>query len=169
MKFYTDIHPITGHRIQPGDGAYVRLDDLRYVEDSEEGTYIKRYQNVGDKPTTAVDASFRLRLQPRLFLARRTRNQFNAIRTQATEQTFRTQTTPAITPKPVDNKQNPFTWVFQRPENTNASMVNRGTGSRRRNITLPTSKSARFANPLRTCQSTSSCGNFPVTLGLVLR
>ncbi len=74
-EIYTDIHPLTGHRIQPGEGYYVRLDDLRYVEDPEEGTYIKIYQNVGDKPTTAVDAAFRLRIQPRLFLARRARNQ----------------------------------------------------------------------------------------------
>ena len=108
-EFYTDIHPLTGHRIQPGEGFYVRLDDLRYVEDTEEGTYIKRYQNVGDKPTTAVDAAFRLRLQPRLFFARRARKQFNAIRTQATEKTFRTPTTPVITAKPTGDKQNPFT------------------------------------------------------------
>lgn len=73
-EIYTDIHPLTGHRIQPGEGFYVRLDDLRYVEDPEEGTYIKIYQNVGDKPTTAVDAAFRLRFQPRQFFARRSRN-----------------------------------------------------------------------------------------------
>ncbi len=73
-EIYTDIHPLTGHRIQPGEGFYVRLDDLRYVEDSEEGTYIKVYQNVGDKPTTAVDAAFRLRFQPRQFFARQSRN-----------------------------------------------------------------------------------------------
>lgn len=73
-EIYTDIHPLTGHRIQPGEGFYVRLDDLRYVEDSEEGTYIKIYQNVGDKPTTAVDTAFRLRFQPRQFFARQSRN-----------------------------------------------------------------------------------------------
>ncbi len=73
-EIYTDIHPLTGHRIQPGEGFYVRLDDLRYVEDPEEGTYIKIYQNVGDKPTTAVDAAFRLRFQPRQFFARQSRN-----------------------------------------------------------------------------------------------
>ena len=70
-EIYTDIHPLTGNRIQPGEGYYVRLDDLRYVEDPEEGTYIKIYQNVGDRPTTAVDAAFRLRVQPRQFFARR--------------------------------------------------------------------------------------------------
>ncbi|MCG9127381.1 hypothetical protein JT359_07230 [Candidatus Poribacteria bacterium] len=111
-EFYTDIHPLTGHRIQPGEGFYVRLDDLRYVEDTQEGTYIKIYQNVGDKPTTAVDASFRLRLQPRLFLARRARNQINTIRTQSIEQNLRTPTTPANTPKQVDNKHNLFTWFL---------------------------------------------------------
>ena len=73
-EIYTDIHPLTGHRIQPGEGFYVRLDDLRYVEDPEEGTYIKIYQNVGDKPTTAVDAAFRLRFQPRQFFSRQSRN-----------------------------------------------------------------------------------------------
>ena len=73
-EIYTDIHPLTGHRIQPGEGFYVRLDDLRYVEDPEEGTYIKIYQNVGDKPTTAVDAALRLRFHPQQFFARRSRN-----------------------------------------------------------------------------------------------
>ncbi len=73
-EIYTDIHPLTGHRIQPGEGFYVRLDDLRYVEDPEEGTYIKVYQNIGDTPTTAVDAAFRLRFQPRQFFARRSRH-----------------------------------------------------------------------------------------------
>ena len=72
-EIYTDIHPHTGVLIQPGEGYYVKLDDLHYVEDPEEGTYIKIYQNVGDKPTTAVDAEFRIRFQPRQFFARRAR------------------------------------------------------------------------------------------------
>ena len=72
-EIYTDIHPHTGVLIQPGEGYYVKLDDLHYVEDPEEGTYIKIYQNVGDKPTTAVDAEFRMRFQPRQFFARRDR------------------------------------------------------------------------------------------------
>ena len=72
-EIYTDIHPHTGVLIQPGEGYYVKLDDLHYVEDPEEGTYIKIYQNVGDKPTTAVDAEFRMRFQPRQFFARRAR------------------------------------------------------------------------------------------------
>ncbi len=82
-EIYTDIHPHTGHRLQPGEGFYVRLDDLRYVEDAQEGTYIKIYQNVGDKPTTAVDAAFRLRLQPRQFFARRARSQRNSTATDS--------------------------------------------------------------------------------------
>ena len=72
-EVYTDIHPHTGVLLQPGEGYYVKLDDLHYVEDPEEGTYIKIYQNVGDKPTTAVDAEFRMRFQPRQFFARRAR------------------------------------------------------------------------------------------------
>ena len=72
-EIYTNIHPHTGVLLQPGEGYYVKLDDLHYVEDAEEGTYIKIYQNVGDKPTTAVDADFRVRLQPRQYFARRAR------------------------------------------------------------------------------------------------
>ena len=72
-EVYTDIHPHTGILLQPGEGYYVKLDDLHYVEDPEEGTYVKIYQNVGDKPTTAVDAEFRIRFQPRQFFARRAR------------------------------------------------------------------------------------------------
>ena len=68
-EVYTDIHPHTGVLLQPGEGYYVKLDDLHYVEDPEEGTYIKIYQNVGDKPTTAVDAEFRMRFQPRQFFS----------------------------------------------------------------------------------------------------
>lgn len=108
-EFYTDIHPLTGNRIQPGEGFYVRLDDLRYVEDLEEGTYIKRYQNVGDKPTTAVDAAFRLRLQPRHFFARRARNQLNSTKAQFAGQTLRTPNTPSDNRKPITDKPNPFT------------------------------------------------------------
>lgn len=70
-EIYTNIHPHTGHPIQPGEGYFVKLDDLHYVEDLEEGTYIKINQNVGDKPTIAVDAAFRFRFQPRQFFARR--------------------------------------------------------------------------------------------------
>ena len=72
-EVYTNIHPHTGLLLQPGEGYYVKLDDLHYVEDPEEGTYIKIYQNVGDKPTTAVDAEFRIRFQPRQYFARRAR------------------------------------------------------------------------------------------------
>ena len=74
-EIYTNIHPHTGVMLQPGEGYYVKLDDLHYVEDPEEGTYIKIYQNVGDKPTTAVDAEFRIRFQPRQYFARRARAQ----------------------------------------------------------------------------------------------
>ncbi len=76
-EIYTDTHPHTGHRLQPGEGAYVKLDELHYIEDFEEGTYIKIYQNIGDKPTTAIDAEFRCRFQPRQFLARRGHQQRN--------------------------------------------------------------------------------------------
>ena len=72
-EVYTNIHPHTGVPLRPGEGYFVKLDDLHYVEDPEEGTYIKFFQVVGDKPTTAVDAEFRLRFQPRQFFARRAR------------------------------------------------------------------------------------------------
>ena len=73
-EVYTNIHPHTGVLLQSGEGYYVKLDDLHYVEDPEEGTYIKIYQNVGDKPTTAVDAEFRVRFQPRQYFTRRARS-----------------------------------------------------------------------------------------------
>lgn len=111
-EIYTDIHPITGHRIQPGEGFYVRLDDLRYVEDAQEGTYIKIYQNVGDKPTTAVDASFRLRLQPRQFFARRSRSQRNLDRTGFSNRLSGTTTPPTENQKPEDESRKPFTWFL---------------------------------------------------------
>ena len=72
-EIYTDIHPHTGHKLLPGEGYFVKLDDLHYVEDPDEGTHILIYRPVGDKPTTAIDAAFRLRFQPRQFFARRLR------------------------------------------------------------------------------------------------
>ena len=103
-EIYTDIHPHTGFPIQPGEGYYVKLDDLHYVEDTEEGTYIKIYQNVGDKPTTAVDAEFRLRFQPRQFFARRAREQQRQQRsTMPTRDSLRP-TPPAL---PTTNRQQP--------------------------------------------------------------
>ena len=83
-EIYTNIHPHTGVLLQPGEGYYVKLDDLHYVEDPEEGTYIKIYQNVGDKPTTAVDADFRVRFQPRQYFARRARARQQARRGEVT-------------------------------------------------------------------------------------
>ena len=111
-EIYTDIHPLTEHRIQPGEGYYVRLDDLRYVEDPEEGTYIKIYQNVGDKPTTAVDAAFRLRLQPRQFFARRARNQRNSTRTDFMGRGNLSPPTNADNQKPTAKNRQPFTWFL---------------------------------------------------------
>ncbi len=108
-EIYTDIHPLTGHRIQPGEGFYVRLDDLRYVEDDKEGTYIKIYQNVGDKPTTAVDASLRLRLQPRQFFARRSRSQRNLGRTGFSNRLSSTTVLPTESQKPENESRKPFT------------------------------------------------------------
>ena len=111
-EIYTDIHPLTGHRIQPGEGYYVRLDDLRYVEDPEEGTYIKIYQNVGDKPTTAVDAAFRLRLQPRQFFARRARSQRQSTASGFVNRSSNAFATPAESNKPKTESQKPFTWFL---------------------------------------------------------
>ncbi len=109
-EVYTNIHPFTEQRIQPGEGFYVKLDDLRYVEDSEEGTYIKIYQNVGDKPTTAVDAAFRLRLQPRQFFVRRARNQQS--RTDFIGRGSRSSLTTADSHKPKVESPKPLTWFL---------------------------------------------------------
>ena len=97
-EVYTDIHPHTGIPLLPGEGYYVKLDDLHYVEDPEEGTYIKIYQNVGDKPTTAVDAEFRLRFQPRQFFTRRAREQQNQRRNA-------TQNRDSLRPTPQSSRQ----------------------------------------------------------------
>ncbi len=116
-EIYTDIHPHTGHRLQPGEGAYVKLDDLHYVEDFEEGTYIKIYQNVGDKPTTAIDAEFRFRFQPRQFFARRARAWVNqaSLSTRDAAPLLRTQTVPNASINRVDttpNQRNSVEWLL---------------------------------------------------------
>ena len=72
-EIYSNINPFTGREIEPGEGFYVKIDELHYREDSEEGNYIKIIQNVDDKPVSAIDAKMRLRFRPRQFFSRRRR------------------------------------------------------------------------------------------------
>ena len=73
-EIFTNINPFTGREIQPGEGHYVKIDDLHYREDFEEGDYIKFIQNVEDKPVSAIDMKLSLRFQPRRFTSRRRSN-----------------------------------------------------------------------------------------------
>ena len=70
-EIFTNINPYTGREIQPGEGHYVKIDDLHYREDFEEGDYIKFIQNVDDKPVSAIDMKLSLRFQPRRLTSRR--------------------------------------------------------------------------------------------------
>lgn len=73
-EIYSNINPFTGREIEPGEGFYVKIDDLHYREDSEEGNYIKTIHNVDDKPVSAIDAKLRLRFRPRHIFSRRRRS-----------------------------------------------------------------------------------------------
>ena len=70
-EIFTNINPFTGREIKRGEGHYVKIDDLHYREDFEEGDYIKFIQNVNDKPVSAIDMKLSLRFQPRRFTSRR--------------------------------------------------------------------------------------------------
>ena len=70
-EIFTNINPFTGREIKPGEGHYVKIDDLHYREDFEEGDYIKFIQNVDDKPVSAIDMKLSLRVQPRRLTSRR--------------------------------------------------------------------------------------------------
>ena len=70
-EIYSNINPFTGREIQPGDGLYVKIDNLHYREDVEEGNYIRLIQNVDDKPVCAIDVKLRLRFRPRQFFSHR--------------------------------------------------------------------------------------------------
>ena len=70
-EIFTNINPFTGREIKPGEGHYVKIDDLHYREDFEEGDYIKFIQNIDDKPVSAIDMKLSLRFQPRRFTSRR--------------------------------------------------------------------------------------------------
>ena len=70
-EIFTNINPFTGREIKPGEGHYVKIDDLHYREDFEEGDYIKFIQNVEDKPVSAIDMKLSLRFQPRRLTSRR--------------------------------------------------------------------------------------------------
>ncbi|MDE0504849.1 MAG: hypothetical protein OXI86_12280, partial [Candidatus Poribacteria bacterium] len=72
-EIYTDINPFTGRKIEPGEGFFVKIDELHYREDSEEGNYIKIIQNVDDRPVSAINAKLRLRFRPRQIFSRRRR------------------------------------------------------------------------------------------------
>ena len=72
-EIFTNINPFTGQEIKPGEGHYVRIDDLHYREDLGEGDYIKIIQNVDDKPVSAIDVKFRMNFQPRRLTSRRRR------------------------------------------------------------------------------------------------
>lgn len=118
-EVYTNIHPHTGHPIQPGEGYFVKLDDLHYAEDLEQGTYIKIYQNVGDKPTTAVDAEFRFRFQPRQYFARHPRSrQQQQNRSTMTRDSLRpappasSQAHPAKNRRQAKSTMSTFTWLL---------------------------------------------------------
>ena len=73
-EIFTNFNPFTGREIKPGEGHYVKIDDLHYREDFEEGDYIKFIQNVEDKPVSAIDMKLSLRFQPRRFTSRRRSN-----------------------------------------------------------------------------------------------
>ncbi len=70
-EIFTNINPFTGREIKPGEGHYVKIDDLHYREDFEDGDYIKFIQNVDDKPVSAIDMKLSLRFQPRRLTSRR--------------------------------------------------------------------------------------------------
>ena len=69
-EIYTNINPYNGREIHPGEGHYVKIDDLHYREDYEKGDYIKYIQNVSDKPVSAIDAKIQIRLRPRQWKAK---------------------------------------------------------------------------------------------------
>ena len=69
-EIFTNINPFTGREIKPGEGHYVKINDLHYREDFEEGDYIKFIQNVDDKPVSAIDMKLSLRFQPRRLVSR---------------------------------------------------------------------------------------------------
>lgn len=51
-------------QLQPGQGSFVKVDEFHYVEDLDEGDYVRVVRTVGDTPVTAVEAQFRARLDP---------------------------------------------------------------------------------------------------------
>ena len=79
-EIYTSFNPFTGQEIKPGEGHYVKIDDLHYQEDFEDGNYIKFIQNVDDKPVSAIDAKLQLRFLPRRLISRRRRTRTSATR-----------------------------------------------------------------------------------------
>jgi hypothetical protein len=70
-EIYTNVVLIDDAAVQlkPGQGAYVKIDEFHYVEDPNEGEYVRIWRTVGDTPVTALEAQFRVRLDPSRFLS----------------------------------------------------------------------------------------------------
>jgi hypothetical protein len=52
-------------KVPKGQGNYVKIDEYHYREDYVDGEYIKLIRTVGDFPVASVEASMRMRVQPR--------------------------------------------------------------------------------------------------------
>ena len=70
-EIYTNVVLIddTAVQLKPGQGAFVQIDEFHFVEDPNEGEYVRIWRTVGDTPVTALEAQFRVRLDPSRFLA----------------------------------------------------------------------------------------------------
>ncbi|MBT3269898.1 hypothetical protein HN371_22315 [Candidatus Poribacteria bacterium] len=70
-EIYTNVVLIDEAAVQlkPGQGAYVKIDEFHYVEDRDEGEYVRVIRTVGDTPVTALEGQFRARIDPSRLLA----------------------------------------------------------------------------------------------------
>lgn len=70
-EIFTNVIVVDGVPVvlRKGQGTHVKVDDLHYVEDPEEGDYIRVVRTVGDTPVTVVEGQVRCRFEPvRFFL-----------------------------------------------------------------------------------------------------
>lgn len=65
-EIFTNVVVVEGVPVvlRKGQGTHVKVDALRYVEDPEEGDYIRVVRTIGDTPVTVVEGQVRCRFEP---------------------------------------------------------------------------------------------------------
>ncbi|GIX06048.1 MAG: hypothetical protein KatS3mg115_0451 [Candidatus Poribacteria bacterium] len=71
-EIFTNVILVDGRplRLKPGQGTHVRVDEFHYLEDPEEGDYVRVVRTLSDVPVLALESQFHLGVEPRRYFQR---------------------------------------------------------------------------------------------------